>query len=111
MQIQGPISIGMLEQDDGVSREIHIGFRPDFRAASLEEQARSFSGYVDDLAVSMVAPGIAEGDRAGINLIHKICAELLPYIQAGEIALNEELVVEIGAGPAISLAELAGATS
>jgi len=108
MGIQGPVSIGMVEQDGGVSREIHIGFKPAFRGLSQEEQGSSFAAYVDDLARALTDPSTGEADCAGINLIHRICSELLPHIQAGEIALNENLVVEIGAGPAISLAELVG---
>lgn len=108
MEIQGPISIGVVEKDDGISRELHIGFKPGFRELSLTAQGQSFQRYLDDLAQALADPATADNDRAGINLIHQICSELLPHIQAGELALNETLVVEIGGGPAISLAELAG---
>jgi hypothetical protein len=108
MEIQGPISIGVVEKDDGVSRELHIGFKPGFRELTLEAQGQSFQGYVDELGKALSNPATADNDRAGINLIHQICSELLPHIQTGELALNETLVVEIGGGPAISLTDLAG---
>jgi len=74
MEIQGPISIGMVGQDGGVSPEIHIGFKPGFRGLSQEQQGSSFAAYMDALAKALTDPVTGEADRAGIKLIHQICS-------------------------------------
>jgi hypothetical protein len=50
MEIKGPIRIGVLDKEDGTSRELHISFREDFRQLPLEAQGASFAAYVAELA-------------------------------------------------------------
>lgn len=108
MEINGPIRIGVLDKNDGASRELHISFREAFRQLPLEAQGASFAAYVAELEQALVNPTTPEVDRPGIQLVQQICSELLPHVRAGEIALNEEFVVEIGLGA--GLASLAAFT-
>lgn len=83
-----------------------MSFRDDFKSADLGEQGRVFADYLAELEREISARKEDDHDRAGMLIVQQIGEQLLPYIQAGEIALEETMVVEIGQTQAFSLTDL-----
>ena len=98
MEISGPLNIGVVDKLDGLGRELHIGFREEFRRLSLAAQGEEFRAYVADLAGAAYALDEDDPDRAGILLIQQIAEQLLPHVEAGELSLGDTIVVELGGG-------------
>jgi len=108
MEIAGPLTIGLVEKLDGPGRELHIGFREDFRRLPLAEQGAQFRAYLADLTAAVFELDEADPNRPGLLLIQQIAEQLLPHVEAGELSLGDTIVVEIGGGFAVggSLAAL-----
>jgi hypothetical protein len=98
MEITGPLTIGVVDKLDGLGRELHIGFREEFRRLPLRAQGEEFRAYVADLAGAVYALDEDDPDRAGILLIQQIAEQLLPHVEAGELSLGDTIVVELGSG-------------
>jgi hypothetical protein len=108
MEISGPLTIGLVDKLDGLGRELHVGFREEFRRLPLAAQGEEFRAYVADLSAAAFALEEDDPDRAGILLIQQIAEQLLPHVEAGELSLGDTIVVEIGGGLQVggSLADL-----
>ena len=108
MEISGPLTIGLVEKLDGLGRELHLGFREEFRRLPLSAQGEAFRAYVADLTGAVYALDEDDPDRAGILLIQQIAEQLLPHVEAGELSLADTIVVDIGGGLQVggSLADL-----
>jgi len=93
---------------DGLGRELHLGFREEFRRLPLTAQGEAFRAYVADLTGAVYALDEDDPDRSGILLIQQIAEQLLPHVEAGELSLADTIVVEIGGGLQVggSLADL-----
>lgn len=109
MEISGPLTIGLVEKLDGLGRELHIGFREEFRRLPLLAQGEEFRAFLGELTDAAYALDEDDPDRPGILLIQQIAEQLLPHVEAGELSLGDTIVVEIGGGglqPGGSLADL-----
>ena len=60
MEIEGPLKIGIVTQDDSLDREIHLNFTETFRNLSLHEQGQVFEDYILRLKTQSKA---AEGEN------------------------------------------------
>ncbi|MCU0767448.1 MAG: transcriptional regulator [Gammaproteobacteria bacterium] len=98
MEITGPLTIGLVDKLDGIGRELHVGFTEAFRRLPLREQGEQFDAYVAALGEAVWARGEDDPDRAGMLLVHQIAEQLLPHVVAGELALGDTIVVELGGG-------------
>jgi hypothetical protein len=106
VDIQGPIKIGVLNDPETTGWELQMNFSDDFKSADLERQGQIFAAYLADLVQEINARGEDDGDRAGMLIVQQIGEQLLPHIQAGEMALEETMMVEIGREQAFSLSDL-----
>lgn len=106
MDIQGPIKIGVVNDPETTGWELHMNFTDDFKSADLPQQGQIFTAYLAGLVHEINAREEGDGDRAGMLIVQQIGEQLLPHIQAGEIALEETLMVEIGREQAFSLTDL-----
>lgn len=106
MDIQGPIKIGVVDDPETSGWELHMNFTDDFKSADLAQQGQIFAAYLAELLQEISAREEGDGDRAGMLIVQQIGEQLLPHLQAGEIALEETLVVEIGREQAFSLSDL-----
>ena len=94
MIIEGPLSIGIIDNDNG-TRELHLDFNDDFRALKLSQQAEAFHEFLLYLKSEI---GVLEEDdpnRQGMMMILQISEQLLPHIEANEIPLDETIVVNL----------------
>lgn len=105
-EINGPLKIGVLETAGQAGWELHIDFRPEFRGLRLDEQGRAFRRYLTELASGIAALAESDRNRQGMMLVQQIAEQLLPHVEAGELALNETIVVEISQAPVASLRDL-----
>lgn len=106
MDIAGPVKIGVLDKADGQGRELHFDFRPEYRALGLQEQARQMGEYLQSLASEIASRKPEDPNRAGMLIVQQVLEQMLPYIQAGEMAMNDTIIVEIEQSPSISLVDL-----
>ena len=98
MEISGPLTIGLVEKLEGPGRELHIGFREDFRRLPLAAQGETFRDYLAELNAAVYTLAEDDPNRPGILLIQQIAEQLLPHVEAGELSLGDTIVVEIGGG-------------
>lgn len=106
MEIDGPIKIGVLETPDRQGWELHLDFRPEFRALSLQDQAAGFRVYLQELAAGVATLDEADRNRQGMLLVQQIAEQLWPHVEAGDLDLSETIVVEIAQAPIASLQDL-----
>lgn len=101
MEISGPLTIGLVEKLEGPGRELHIGFREEFRRLPLAAQGEAFRDYLAELNAAVYTLAEDDPNRPGILLIQQIAEQLLPHVEAGELSLGDTIVVEIGGGFAV----------
>jgi hypothetical protein len=94
MEITGPLTIGVIDNDSG-SREIHLGFKPEFRVLHLQQQSEQFQAFIKTLINEIHKLDEADPNRQGMTTILQICEQLQPHIDANELPLEETIVVNI----------------
>ena len=94
MEISGPISIGILDNDMG-GRELHLSFRPEFRILNLQQQSETFQAFISTLINEIQQLDEQDANRQGMLTILQICEQLKPHIDANEIPLEETIVVNL----------------
>ena len=96
MLIEGPMKISIAEPADGQGKILVIGFQPDFQSLDLAEQGQRFRDYLATLGQGIAA--ISRDDdrnRAGMLIVQQVAEQLLPHIESGELALEENMTVQI----------------
>jgi len=106
MEIDGPLKIGVIDPPDTPGWELRVDFTDEFKGADLERQGRLFAEYIQRLeeGIERLPPG--DRNRDGMAIVLQLCRELMPYIQEGQIALEETIAVQIGKSQAVSLTDL-----
>jgi len=90
-----PLKIGIVTQDNSLDREIHVDFIDIIQNLTLQEQGQVFSEYVSNLKLQSKAISEENQERQGMLFVLQIAEQLAPHVQAGEIPLNETIVVEV----------------
>jgi len=112
MEIKGPLKIRVVENPEAADWELLVDFRDEFRQLELAEQSMQFRLYLQDLHQSLAATELDGANRQGILLVQQLVEQLLPYIEAGELALHETIAVQIAQSDAVhSLNDLINASS
>lgn len=94
MEITGPLTIGILDNDNG-SRELHLKFRPEFRVLNQQQQSETFQDFIQTLNDEIGRLDEDDTNRQGMLTILQICEQLKPHIDANELPLEETIVVNI----------------
>ena len=94
MLIEGPLDIGIVESSTG-GNELHLEFRPEFRALKLPEQSDAMHEFVHFLKTEIDILEEHDPNRQGMLMILQISEELLPHIEANEVPLEETIVVNL----------------
>lgn len=95
MQIVGPFSISIVDNEQSGNRELHLAFKPGFQGASLDDRHAQLNTYLQELA-SGIQQSEDPASQQGMLLIQQIAEELRPHIQADEIELDETIIIELG---------------
>lgn len=96
MLIEGPLTIGVLDQTDQPGRELHIDFTKDFQSLESDAQAGQFQTYLLELQQGIASLPEDDPNRAGMLIVQQIAEQLYSHIKAGELELEETIIVEIG---------------
>jgi hypothetical protein len=94
MQITGPLNIGVLDNDTG-GRELHLGFKAEFRILNCQQQSETFQDFIKTLINEINKLDESDANRQGMTTILQVCEQLQPHIDANEIPLEETIVVNI----------------
>lgn len=95
MEIQGPLSLSVIDNSDSGLRELHLGFKPAFQQLDLASRVDSIKSHLADLHQSIESE-TDSANQQGMVTIHQIVSELLPHLEKDEIPLNETIIIEIG---------------
>ncbi len=95
MEIEGPFRISVMEHPDRPGHELHLEFTEAFQALPVEAQAEQMRDYIAALKAGILELGEDSRDGQGMATIRQIAEQLYPYIEAGDLALEETIVVEI----------------
>ncbi len=96
MKIEGPMNITIADPADGQGKLLVIQFTPEFQALETTQQSAEFKAYIEHLAEQISAiTSEADQNRAGMLIIQQFAEQLLPHIDQGELALEEQIVLQI----------------
>jgi hypothetical protein len=108
MLIEGPLKVGVLDRTDAPGRELHFTFTPEFRHLDPSAQGAEMRRYLAQLAeqIQSIADE-SDANRQGMLIVMQVAEQLLPHIEAGEMAMEETIVVEMGPEtPGLSVIDL-----
>jgi len=95
MGIEGPLKFKIVSYDDSDDREVHVDFDEEFQQLKLEEQASQFSDHVNSLKSQAIDLEEDSQERQGMLFVLQFLEELVPRVQAGDIPLNETIIVKV----------------
>jgi len=95
MLIEGPLRISVAENADGQGWVLVLAFKPEFQVLDVPAQGAKFRDYLQSLNDDIA--GISEDDqnRAGMLIIQQIVEQLLPHVAAGELEVEESIIIQI----------------
>ena len=95
MEIQGPFTIAVNDNDETGLRELHMGFEPAFQKQDLQSRVTAVKKHLADLQKSIEAEPDTNNQQGMVTIV-QITEQLLPHIESDQIPLNETIVIEIG---------------
>ena len=104
MEIKGPLTISVQDDDTSLKRELHISFKPAFVQSEVAQRISQLEAYMSELIQGLQQLSQDAPDRLGMETMYQICENLLDHIRADEIDLHETIVIEIQ--PTISISSL-----
>ncbi|MEM7400440.1 MAG: hypothetical protein AAF304_00660 [Pseudomonadota bacterium] len=93
--MKGPLKFKIVSFDGSEDREVHVDFKEEFQKLSLSEQATQFDDHINSLKSQAAKLSEDSQERQGIVFVLEFLEELAPRIQAGEIPLNETIIVKV----------------
>jgi hypothetical protein len=102
MLIEGPFKFGVIENPNSPGYEIHLEFTPAFRELNQEQQYSSLKEYLQRLQKEILAAPEHSDDRQGMLMVQQVAEQLLPMVGAGQLPLNETIIVEVQRGSSLS---------
>ena len=109
MEINGPLKIAVIDEPDTQGWQLVVSFTDEFKRADLASQGRQFENYVRELVEGINTLPEGDRNRDGMAIVYQLCSQMLPYIKAGQVALEESMTVEIGQNQAVSLTDFLNA--
>ena len=95
MQIEGPLTISVQDDETSMKRELHLSFKRGFVRKELFERTEEFQTYIDRLNHNLSRLAKDNPDRLAIETVLEICENLRENIAKDEIDLDETIVIEI----------------
>src|SRR6056297_3348744 len=92
MLVDGPFDLQIMESDD--TRELHISYKAAYQALDLASRVQQMQQHLQDLEASYLASS-DPAEQQGMQMIMQVVAQILPYIEADEIALDKPIVLEL----------------
>lgn len=99
MLIDGPFDLQIMESDD--TRELHITYKDAYQALDLAGRVQQMQQHLRDLEANYQASS-DPAEQQGMQMIMQVVAQILPYIEADEISLDEAIVLELEKTPSLN---------
>lgn len=93
--MEGPLKFQIISYDDSSEREIHVDFKQEFLQLNLEQQGSQFSDHVSSLKSQADNMQEDSQERQGLLFVLQFLEELVPRVQAGDIPLDETIIVKV----------------
>ena len=93
MLIDGPLKLQILEND--TERELHITFKEDFQLLDTQDRVAQMKQHLNDLLTQYHASNDA-AEQQGMQMIIQVVSQLLPLIEAENVACDETIILELG---------------
>ena len=95
MLMEGPFTIGIIENPNSLGHELQLDFTPRFRALAPADRTAAFQDYVAHLRQTAAAEIEDERERQGVLTMLQIAEQLLPHVMADELPLEETIAIEV----------------
>ncbi len=95
MLIEGPITVGFVDDEQSGVRELRIGFKAEFQALAAVDRHAEFVRFATQLKQTAAGLPVGDSTRQGMLVVLQVVEEITPYLQADEIPLDEEVAVNI----------------
>jgi hypothetical protein len=96
MLIEGPLNISIADPADGQGKVLIMRFSPEFQSLDLPAQGSGFREYIASLGQGIATiSDEADRNKAGMMIVQQIAEQLLPHVENGELALEEQMVIQI----------------
>jgi len=92
MLIDGPLKLQIIENDG--NRELHITFKEEYQRFDLQSRIYQMKQHLNDLHTYYNASNDAV-EKQGMQMIIQVVAQVLPLIEAEEIATEETIILEL----------------
>ncbi len=102
MLIEGLFTIKLVENTEDLGREIHINFLAEYCSFEIDKQSQVLSDYIKELQANLLGLEQDSQEYQGMTTIVKFAESIYPHIVAGEIPLEETIVIEIEQGNILS---------
>ena len=99
MLIDGPFNLQIMEADG--TRELHITYKEAYQALDLPSRVQQMQQHLQDLQANYQASS-DPAEQQGMQMIMQVISQILPYIEADDISLDEAIVLELEKTTAIS---------
>lgn len=99
MLIDGPFDLQIMESDD--TRELHITYKDAYQALDLPGRVQQMQQHLRDLEANYQASS-DPAEQQGMQMIMQVVSQILPYIEADEISLDEAIVLELEKTPSLN---------
>ena len=99
MLIDGPFNLQIMEADG--TRELHITYKEEYQALGLSSRVQQMHQHLQDLQANYQASS-DPAEQQGMQMIMQVISQILPYIEADDISLDEAIVLELEKTTAIS---------
>ena len=96
MDIQGQLKIGVPDDSETMEREWGLSYMAAFKGKQLAQQIFIIQDYLIDIKKEIESRRERGRLRAEMLMVQARGEQLLPYIQAAEMAREKNLLVEIG---------------
>lgn len=93
--MEGPLKFQIISYDDSSEREIHVDFKQEFLQLNPAQQASQFSEHVSSLKTQANNMQEDSQERQGLLFVLQFLEELVPRVQAGDIPLDETIIVKV----------------
>lgn len=93
--MEGPLKFQIVSLDDSSDKEIHVDFKKEFLQLKKEEQATQFYDHVNSLKSHANKLEEDSQERQGLLFVLQFLEELVPRVQAGDIPLDETIIVKV----------------
>jgi len=99
MLIDGPLQLQIIEND--ADRELHIIFKEDFQLLDLAQRVAQMKQHLNDLHTHYNTSNDA-AEQQGMQMIIQVVSQILPLIEANEVACDETIILDLGSTSAIN---------